>query len=1170
MNRIILLGLVGFFLSVQALGLGTRGSTDALSTLKNNQELAGFRVASLYSGPGGRIVGAKFWHIATGAPVYFLQIETVPQVFTWIDTPADSNKGLPHSLEHLLAGRGTTGRYYSLLANMRLSQTEAATSRDFNFYGLSSGAGMDGFFELFHALLDALYHPDFTDGEAGREFYHVGVAADPVTKRRTLTEQGAVYDEMQTREGRFTYYFELNKRLFGEENPFGFDTGGVPKEMRGVTPEQIRRFHAQHYRLGPTAGFIFVLDPKESLSAFLQKISNEFRQFSSPSLASPPPIPLPGQPKYPIHSSEDKKPTIFPFAGASETSPGFIHFAWKPVRTESLVQLKLLELLSRGLAGGEGSLLQQSIVDSKTRATNSGATGVDSTLFLENSPYFPVVIVEISGIPGNRISVSKIEELGSMVLSKIREISQYPDHSEDLATFNLLIASYAKGLRRSQDIWIQNTPGFGSREFKTDWKSHFERLDMDNSFVRSLSEDKVWQLIDLELKSGKNIWRDLIQQFQLLDSPYATATAPSPGFLNAIEKDKQERLSEFSHVLMAQYHTSDEQEALSRFEQEDMLKTREVNRIEARVVRPRFTDHPPLTLDDDARYKQFRLGNVPVISTVFDHPPTIDIGLSFDLRKIPTRYYKYLPLLPKCLDSIGLIRAGQTTPYSTLLTQLQKEIDAFSIGYDVNPVSRRVDLTIRASTINAQEFRQALDLMGQIMQFNYLDVSNADRLRDLVARRISVDDLYTKQDGWITNPTYAFRYQHDLLYFAVNSYLTKAHWDERLKWLLHKQVSSEEIDKLGEYANSILSSFSSISRQELSQRFNVTEATDLNAELIEYWKRNLSSFPEAELINGLRKLTSEVQQDLRTGPTKAVADLKELQKMVLDRRALHVDLTLSQSMLDDIRPDLVKFLNSIPTHPLDQTERPADANVPNTISAKLEARYGSSGEQYPLYAGLVNSDGITGNVIFYSDFPDFRQLDRESLVQVLASKLLSGDGPQSIYAKTVETGLAYDDGIIGRPGLKILWFYANRIPDIPALMNLVNSVAAHLPDLSDPFLVDYVLRQTFSIPRSMSTFSQRGRALALDIRDGNTPEKIRRFSEAILRLRQEPDLLSELIRKGLASIGAVLLDEKYKEQQQAAKSLFFFAGPENVLSDIEHRLPIPKLPRLWPSDYWIE
>ncbi len=60
---------------------------------------------------------------------------------------------------------------------------------------------------------------------------------------------------------------------------------------------------------------------------------------------------------------------------------------------------------------------------------------------------------------------------------------------------------------------------------------------------------------------------------------------------------------------------------------------------------------------EDVRW--FRLDNVPVIATFVDRAPTIDLGLSFDLRRIPRRYYKYLPILPKCLDSLGLKTADK-------------------------------------------------------------------------------------------------------------------------------------------------------------------------------------------------------------------------------------------------------------------------------------------------------------------------------------------------------------------------------------------------------------------------------------------------------------------------------------------------------------------------------
>src|SRR5579864_5395878 len=115
MRRRIFLGTILLFAFLRPDGLTALQSTGDLSNLKNDERIADFRVANLFSDEDGGIVGAKFRHIPTGAPVYFLQIETVPQAYMWIDTPTDSSLGLPHSLEHLLAGKGTKGRYVSLL-----------------------------------------------------------------------------------------------------------------------------------------------------------------------------------------------------------------------------------------------------------------------------------------------------------------------------------------------------------------------------------------------------------------------------------------------------------------------------------------------------------------------------------------------------------------------------------------------------------------------------------------------------------------------------------------------------------------------------------------------------------------------------------------------------------------------------------------------------------------------------------------------------------------------------------------------------------------------------------------------------------------------------------------------------------------------------------------------
>jgi Zn-dependent M16 (insulinase) family peptidase len=1142
-----------------------------LHGLRKGQALLDFEVANLYSGAEGDIVGAKFWHIPSGSPVFVFQRETVPEAFMWVDTPAETNQGLAHALEHLLVGKGTTGRYSSLLKEMRLSTSCAATYRDFNYYCFSSGAGLEGFFEQLHAWLEALYKPDFTNAEAELEFYHFGVTADPATKRKLLIEKGTVYDEMASRQGIYSYYYVSNQKAFGELNPLGLDGGGVPDEMRGVPPEDIRKFHERHYRLGPTTGFIFLVSPKENLADFLSKVSTELRTYSRPSrgiTGHPAPIP-----KYPIASPGQIQPTISRFPGADETSPGEILLAWPPVENTSIVDLKLLQLFLHGLASGEQSSLYKTLVDSKSRQGDFGATAVWSTAFLANSPEFGVPQMWISGIAGNRISVALIDQLRGIVLKKMQEVSAYPDRSASLLAFNKMMARVVQTEHRSELVWTKSPPLFGASESPSDWKEYLEYLEMDPAFTRSLSQEPVWRLIGARLNSRKNIWRDLIKRFHLLEVPTATASAPSAELAVEIENAKKERIEQKIKSLERRYATGDAQEALSRFEQDERTKTREVDLVAAKVSHPRFTDHPPLTPDDEIRYRQFELGGVPVVASLFDDPPTIDIGLSFDLDKIPRKYYRFLPLLPRCLDSLGLKGEGQDLAYADLLAEVQARAYRFSVDYPYNIRSNRSELRIRASAADEANLREVLLLIRRMMRFSFLELSNIDRLRDIVEKSISEDDVYTRQaeSNWLTEPAFAFKNLDRPLFLAVDSHFTQAHWNARLKWLLHQPASPEAIDDLARFANQLLAAPAGLSKAEFSEALNQVKATGLEAELVEYWRKNLSSFPESGLAQGLQQLALEVQQDLRTGPASTVADLRELQRIVLNRNALRINLTASERTLHRLRPSLIRFVKSIPPAGISQTQRAGAPGLPPDSAAwRPEKRDAPRLPGFPVYVGFVVPDASHGNAVFLSDFPGYSQLDHDSLVQVLSSNLLTGSGPQTLYMKTWEAGLAYSNGVRSDPDSRLLQYYAERSPDLPTLVEFVNAIARKIDGLEEDSLVDYTLSRTFSFSRKTLPISERGRLLANDIRDGIEPEKVRRFSEAILSMRQEPDLAKQLKQAGLASICGVLLLEDCRQQQARSRSTFFLVGSEKVLTEAEQRLSISGLRRLYPSDYWIQ
>lgn len=1166
----------GFLIStVFALLVATKGVVaEDLSNFKRNQTIAGFRVGNLYTDSNGKIVGAKFWHILSDAPIYVLQIETAPQTFMWVDTPATSNRGVAHSLEHILARKGTKGRYLSLLRVMRLSQSGAATYQDYNMYCLTSGTGMAGFIEQFHALIDALFRPDFSDVEAEREFYHFGISSDPTTREKRLVEQGTVYNEMRTGEGIYTYYFGLNKQVFGGSNPFAFNVGGTPDAMRDVTPAEIRQFHAEHYRLGPGTGFIFVFPPKENVTRFLARISEEFERIPR---SGPDPTKTSrreAQPKYALAPSTTKEIKLYPFPASSDADRSEIRLGWAAARAESQVELRLRQLLLRALADGEQSLLYKSLIDSKTKELDSEASSIEAEVFLENSPWWPAEFIALRGIPGNHISVDMIERFRQHILSKIGIVSAYQENSQELLAFNQLVLSYAKAWQRDQRVWIKSSPLFSS-QYKTDWKEHLNYLEMDPSFVRSLSDKSVWETAERQIESGKNLWREVINKSHLLETPYATASVPSPRLLTEMKQEKQRRIQNKLQQLEKNFGISDEQEALARYEQSELKKTAEIDKIESQVARPEFTERPPLTPDDDIQYKQFHLNTVPVIAVLFDGTPTIDVGLSFDLRKIPSKYYKYLPILPRCFDSLGLKTPHGVTSYSGLLAETQRDFSAFSIEYDSNPVSARADLAIRASTGSPQDLQRALTLISEMLQFSNLEMSNLERLRDLLNERLAEEDRYGKGDdsSWFWNPSDAFRHQDDAIYVAVNSHFTRAHSDSRLKWLIHQPVTPDEIENLHGFAEGVLASLEGLSAQELSARLSQLQLKGLEKELVLYWQRNITSFPEKELPTGLRQLTAEVQHDLTVGAAQAMKELKELQSIIVDRGALKVDITVDPALLKDVKPTVGRFVQSIPTAtklPYGQQAQSDLMHNEAPIMRRIEKRAGVDADDFPWYVGLEDSHSATGGVVFSSDFIGYSQLNRQAFIKMLSSKIASGTGPHTFYMKTVESGLAYSNSVRTDPGSKLLWYYADRVPDIASLVELVNSYAAALPKLDDPSLVDYVLQKTFPFPRSMSTFTDRGRRLARDIYDGNEPAKIRRFSEAILKLRSDPNLQSEIIQSGLLSIAPVLLKPEFKELQRPERSIFFLVGPESLLADAEKRLALPKLLRLYPSDFWMD
>src|SRR6195952_5293585 len=175
--------------------LNAQSKIATLASITQGQKINGFSAISVYLNDAGQPMGGRFVHDKTGFTLDLLQIESVPQTFIWVNTFPVSDKGEPHTQEHLLITKGNKGHELNTREGMSLAISNAFTSQTFTAYDFYTSAGNEVFFNLFEGYMEALLHPDYSDEEVHREVRNWGVAEDAATKLLRLEEKGSVYNE---------------------------------------------------------------------------------------------------------------------------------------------------------------------------------------------------------------------------------------------------------------------------------------------------------------------------------------------------------------------------------------------------------------------------------------------------------------------------------------------------------------------------------------------------------------------------------------------------------------------------------------------------------------------------------------------------------------------------------------------------------------------------------------------------------------------------------------------------------------------------------------------------------------------------------------------------------------------------------------------------------------
>src|SRR5215471_17855130 len=91
-----------------------------LDDLTEGQVVNGFRATALYLDDSDKPFGTRLIHTKTGFTLDYIQIQSVPQVFVWVKSFPTSDRGEPHTQEHLLLGKGNVGRAHASLESMSL------------------------------------------------------------------------------------------------------------------------------------------------------------------------------------------------------------------------------------------------------------------------------------------------------------------------------------------------------------------------------------------------------------------------------------------------------------------------------------------------------------------------------------------------------------------------------------------------------------------------------------------------------------------------------------------------------------------------------------------------------------------------------------------------------------------------------------------------------------------------------------------------------------------------------------------------------------------------------------------------------------------------------------------------------------------------------------------
>ena len=1143
-----------------------------LAKLSPGDKVNGFRVASIYLDHQDRPLGARFMHPATGFQLDLLQVESVPQAFTWVKSFATSDQGEPHTQEHLLLLRGKAGRTLGTKQSMTLVTHSAYTETWRTSYFFNTNAGIDTFFDVYAEQQHAMLHPDYSDGEIRLEVRNFGVTKNTDGTLR-LEEKGTVYNEMVASMANATWqaWRAQNHAVYGKAHTLAYNQGGEPAAIRTMVPKDIRDFHRNTHHLanmGTVAAF-----PK---SAPLDMVLARFDRILMKD------APAGGKPRPADDLKKLAKPQgdaegairIYEYPHTNEQQPSPLAIVWPANRELDSAEQILAGLFFANIAGDATTNLYKLFIDGRTRKLDIGARSVGASV--GDWGGHPIAISFTDVRPAS-MTDDGVKAIRALVTDEVKRIAAFADGSPELKEFNDRILSRVVEAERQANKFIGTPPGFGVRGGNSNWVNLLHQLERSPGERKSLVLKGEFAKARELIASNRNFWREYLAKWNVTGAtPFVTGARPSPAVIAREEAERKARLEEETGRLMKKFGVTDAQEALKRHAAETDKEFAAIERA-TKVPPTPFVKKPPMTLDDDLRYEAVKLANgVPLVASRFDNMTGAFTGIALRLDGVPRDELRFVSILPQLLATVGVIENGRPVPYEEMRERLRKEILALTPGFSTNPRTGRVELVVRGSGIGMEESARALDWMGLVLYNPDWRPENLARIRDVVDQQLAGlrNTVQRAEENWVNDPANAYRMQRHPVYLAADSFLTRTHNTLRLRWML-KQAPAGDVEDVGAFLARLGDAGKGMKRAELKATLTggkaqgLAELTPAQRAIAEEALRDLDlslvEIPDATLGADFAYLANAIRQDLATPPTVALAKLESLRKRLLRTGGARIFLASSGDFRTALAPRIEAFAGRLEKGDLAPIWHATDG----VIDSRLRERDPNA---MPVHTSLYAPNKQGGVILtsaplaHYSDFDD-----KEKQLDFLATRLYGGGGTHGVFSKTVGAGLAYSNGIRGSISAGRGGYYAERTPELPQTVRFVVDVVKS--GKRDATLGEYVLAQAFLESRASGTYEARAEGIANDLADGQPPEQVRRFRQSVLELRKDPKLVDKLFARKDRMYERIVPGYGRKSGE-IADGAFMVIGPDKQLDAWESYLkttegPEAKLYRLYGRDFWM-